>query len=162
MNLGLELQVRAMRAIGMGDELSLNYIHLDYTKFKRQSVLKKKYLIDCKCDKCVHNLDTNVNYDELKDLIDRVLVDCHFGIWAFDRDMKCVTHLVSIYGDFHPLITAHMFVTLFLIIITDKKHLFDEKTVKELIQRVDNAMKVTHGLNHKLYKTFIEMISHFE
>ncbi|CAG2117780.1 unnamed protein product, partial [Medioppia subpectinata] len=61
---GLSKELRAMRPIAAGEEITVALVPLFQKRADRQQALKA-YSIVCECDKCVHHLDRRVDYTRL-------------------------------------------------------------------------------------------------
>ncbi len=164
---GLSTQVRAMKKISIGEEITISYIDLAKNKSERQALLKKLYYLNCNCDKCELNLDSTVNYSKFNNLFKQLMNDSitmhsisakHDWIRSNNTSTQLLSLYREIYGEFYPQLT------LILMLYLDVKIMVtngSEESLNELCKEVDRNIKITHGENHQLYKQFLRFCNHF-
>ncbi|CAG2116598.1 unnamed protein product, partial [Medioppia subpectinata] len=95
------MELRAMRPIGAGEEITISYIQIYKTRARRQRELQWLTIV-CECDKCVHHLDRRVDYQASK--VIRFWPSREFSSAA--QVMHCLREVMDeldvIFGDFHP------------------------------------------------------------
>ncbi|CAG2102950.1 unnamed protein product [Medioppia subpectinata] len=150
----LSLQLRAMRPIAAGEEITITRAALQWNRTDRQNDLKE-WSIVCECDKCVHHLDRDVDYQRFQTYD---LFPVHvftFGTQFIDHVNKLLTDLDIMYGEFHPMKT--MYLNLIVLNVHNcpllTKSLLNELTVK-LMKAIDITCLADGPLKDYLMDTF--------
>ena len=144
----------------MGSEITINYIDIETTKENRQKEYIKCFAKSCECDKCVNNLDKDINYDKYEELMTRNL----FYIKSmnnknkvrflsnFEIDSELIAFMREIYGEYHPKVSTILLLSFVCFSIYSKK--FEKSLVKKWLEEIVNNILITHGSEHPLYKMF--------
>ncbi|CAG2104190.1 unnamed protein product [Medioppia subpectinata] len=101
----LSMQLRAMRPIAVGEDITFNRVPLQMNRTDRQNALKMLSIV-CECDKCVHHLDRDVDYERFQtgDLFPDQVFTSRTQIMA--HVWKLLTDLDIMFGAFHPMKTV--------------------------------------------------------
>jgi hypothetical protein len=161
---GLSVQLRALKEIPIGDEITISYVRLDQNKADRQRQLRSDFYVKgCHCVKCDQNLDSNVDYktfqelieEEIYQFIDRRRVDPNY---CETLASKLIPLYRSTYGDYHPFLTATLMQQSFvsrLAALRGCEPVFKWKAMfQQYYQLVDQHLRVTHGIHHPLFHIF--------
>ncbi|CAG2107503.1 unnamed protein product, partial [Medioppia subpectinata] len=103
----LSIQLRAMRPIAVGEEITISFVNLCKSRDDRQKALKV-FSIDCECDKCVHHLDRDLDYMNSKLIEFLPLDDFTSGTQLMHYLRQALSELHVIYGEYHPQKTFYM------------------------------------------------------
>ena len=142
-------------------------------------MLRNDFGIDCKCVKCEQNLDSNVDYGQLKEMIGNMdfkqfLMLCWMRRpfdfsrllnWRKAHDLikrgkfnDVIAFWQQIYPEFYPEVTEYMFNCAF------NKDIFLNlvspvfiRSVPEMVVSVESLIRVTHGFNHPAYHLYSPM-----
>ena len=160
-----------MTSIPAGSAITRSYIDLVHNKTERQQMLRNNFRIDCKCVKCEQNLDSDVDYNKLKQLI------LNFEFRQFLLHWKRETHeidwkkyhrfilnikfeelfelMAKIFPEFFPEVTEY-----FILYYNCKQNSDDIESMAKMQSKIEDLIRVTHGVDHPLYKfcskTFVE------
>ncbi|CAG2106491.1 unnamed protein product [Medioppia subpectinata] len=135
----LSIQLRAMRPIAAGEEITISLVSLGQNRADRHKELKQ-WSIDCECDKCVHHLDRRVDYRRLIPFEPLPLYVFSFGTQFMDYLRKVLTDLDVVYDGCHPQRT--MFLK-GLLMELQKCPLIPESVLNEMKANFTNEVAVT-------------------
>ncbi|CAG2122240.1 unnamed protein product, partial [Medioppia subpectinata] len=97
---GLTTQLRAMRPIVVGEEITISLVGLSKSRADRREELKF-WSIVCECDKCVHHLDRGLDY------FAKFALPFPSHVFAFDTRLmdylrEVLTDLNATFGEYNP------------------------------------------------------------
>lgn len=103
---GTEMQVKAIKDIGEGDEVFIHYIQLELSRDNRQSKLKSQYFFDCKCERCVREESgvNDINYETMTHLKKQLEVAISDEM-EFELRSVMMPMYEKVYGEHHPNMT---------------------------------------------------------
>lgn len=158
---GLALEIRALRNIEIGEQISIDYVQSVASKSERQTILNQKYYFICRCFRCESDFDTHFDYKKFESLEEQIediaqrLDKC--------KDRKQL--LRQFYPHFHPNYTYFLYEYLKLFAIANKNKLAknqlnkcSKKLYKNLCKELIENIRVTHGLQHNLYAMYLDVI----
>ncbi|CAG2106492.1 unnamed protein product [Medioppia subpectinata] len=154
----LSIQLRAMRPIAVGEEITISFVTLSKSRDDRQKALKL-WSIDCECDKCVHHLDRHLDYGNSKLMEFLPLDDFTSGTQLMHYLSQALIELHVVYGEYHPQKTFYMSAILMKVINCS---LISDTVCDELKANLMKAIDVTfladcplsvHKLRHTLRTT---------
>ncbi|CAG2114599.1 unnamed protein product [Medioppia subpectinata] len=151
----LSLQLRAMRPIAAGEDITISYVSLQQNRANRQKALEF-WSIDCECDKCVQKLDSRVDYDKYFSGDILPLRVFSFGSQIVDYLRQVLTDLDVMYGDYNPLKTYLMFTIIMALYYCP---LIPEPFMNEMKANLMKAFDVTFGANSPLKARIVHSIS---
>lgn len=156
---GIQLEVRAIKTIEANEEILINYIDLKMCGTDRRTRLREQYYFDCNCVKCSTNSDINIDYSLVKRLdkeFDELIENKNDWNKCYSIGLQTIPLYKQIYGDFHPDLTVQLMRILKVkyVIIDD----FSDRNVIELIEKIRDSIKISHGFEHKLFYIFKQTI----
>jgi len=146
--------LRAMKSIDLGEEITTSFItDLALNKTQRQNKLKE-YSIDCKCEKCELNLDSEVDYELYHKLKEQLFSSKTVDDWdVFESSSaQFISIAKSIYGEYSPI---NSWVLITILGFHFKKSNPNHDLISKLIQTLNHSIKITHGVNHPIYMGFV-------
>ena len=160
---GLTLEIRALKDIEVGQQISIDYVQNILHKNERQKSLNEKYYFVCQCFRCQSDFDNRFDYKRFRDLeeeyedIAKRLDNC--------EDKKEL--LRQYYPHFHPNYTYFLYEYLKIYTIVNKTKLDknqmnkkSKKFYKSLCKELVDNMSVTHGLEHNFYKMYLDIVKY--
>ncbi|CAG2112603.1 unnamed protein product [Medioppia subpectinata] len=167
---GLSVQLRALKEIPIGEEITVSFIRLDQSKSDRREALKNDfYVFDCKCLKCELNLDSGVDYkafdeliaEEIFSFIDKRRIDPNSWSEYDSLSSKLIPYYEAIYGDYHPFLTATLMqqsMTSRMSAMIASEPAFKWKPMLlDYYKTVDQHLRITHGVDHPLFDIFYKV-----
>ncbi|CAG2104748.1 unnamed protein product, partial [Medioppia subpectinata] len=151
---GLSTQLRAMRPIAVGEDITINIVSLNLNRDDRQQALKF-WSIDCECDKCVHHLDRHIDYTRLQLTNLFPLNVFTFGTQLMDYLREVLTELDVVFGEYHPQKT--MFLMVIITKIMDCP-LIPEPVMNEMKVKIMKAIDVTLLADNPFRNLFIHKL----
>lgn len=154
---GTKLQVRALRHIADDEPVLINYLDAKLPTSVRRKQLQEQYYFECNCDRCSSNNDIDDELQRTK-VLDETFDDIISNLkdWkdAYLTGIRTLPLYEKIYGEFHPDFTVQLMRMVKVRNMIDEP--LDEKRKPFLMQKLINALKVTHGLHHSLVKENFE------
>ncbi|CAG2106573.1 unnamed protein product, partial [Medioppia subpectinata] len=157
---GDSIEIRAMKSIASGEEITMDLIPLDKTGFCRDFI--RDYLhIKCDCVKCKPNVEKRNEWQEFEQLLKKH--DDHWE-WAmnsnlkhknlnYEMDTQFIQYLDSIYGKYHQMKTYYLLKS-FICFASDSRKA--NQSSKELwYKTVEEHLLVTHGSDHPCCKVLL-------
>ena len=157
---GINLQIRALKRINDDEEICINYIDLKMNRNTRHEKLMEQYYFECKCLKCETNSDAEIDYAKVKDFdqqFDKLISDGNDWYQAYHVGIDTVPLYKLIYGDFHPDLTVQLIRIVKVVLLIDD--IIDRNEIISLITKSEKSLRITHGINHSLYKMFKNQIT---
>lgn len=157
---GINLQIRALKRINDDEEICINYIDLKMNRNIRHEKLMEQYYFECKCLKCETNSDAEIDYAKVKDFdqqFDKLISDGNDWYQAYHVGIDTVPLYKLIYGDFHPDLTVQLIRIVKVVLLIDD--IIDRNEIISLITKSEKSLRITHGINHSLYKMFKNQIT---
>ena len=163
---GLRLEVRAIKDIAAGKEITTNYVDIKKNRSERQTELREHYYFTCACDRCedqreddVWPLISQLN-ERMDDLICQKSGD---GEEKFKEIYLCAIRSLplyeQIYGEFHPDLTIQLMRAVKA--RANMKQVPAEylsgnpaDSILFLIQKLRRCLQVTHSENHPIFREF--------
>ncbi|CAG2103049.1 unnamed protein product [Medioppia subpectinata] len=155
------LEIRAMKSIAVGEELTRTWIPLHWNRDKRRQLLSESHSV-CNCDKCRLHLDKDMDYEEFGELLKK-----HTFLWngfrfgfqrqyqafdsvnlSFEMDSNFIEYLEAMYGEFHPTVTL-LLLQSFIYFANSKKASHSLLTL--WFKRIERHVLVTHGSDYPWY-----------
>jgi hypothetical protein len=166
---GLKIEVRAMRDIEVGEELTRNYMALGIKKSDRNQILVEKFFDKCECNRCLLSTsDADIDYKKLAQSRRGLKeLDLTESKKRFELSAQILEITSRYYLEFHPMHTLDTlgYVKNALLYKSDLKEdeviderLSDEKINEKIKSAFDN-LKVTHGIDHQIYRKFKEFVA---
>ncbi|CAG2101261.1 unnamed protein product [Medioppia subpectinata] len=151
---GHVIELRAMRSIAPGEEITISRVDLMLNKSQRQKALKSIF-IDCECEKCVAISDRNVNYLRLQP--GYIGLMCRLGSDAFFEASfrSLLADLDVVYGDYHPL-RSQTLLFCFNLLQACRSPL--DPLYREVMQMTSDALRVTSGQSCPFQDHFMRCI----
>ncbi|XP_054159942.1 N-lysine methyltransferase SMYD2-B-like [Oppia nitens] len=160
----LNIEVRAMNKIMIGEEITINRIEIDKRRSYRKQELGERFWTECHCYRCLYHLDKDLDYKKYNEL----LID-HKKQWnsannyktaerlnqKFEMDSSFLLQMQLIFGEYHPFITTSM-VNSYLI-YAKYSHLSTKPLLILWYNRIIEHIEITHGLGHPLYEMFTKV-----
>ncbi|XP_054159974.1 histone-lysine N-methyltransferase SMYD3-like [Oppia nitens] len=158
---GLTFEVRAIKDIAIGEEITRSRISINQNKKKRKKQLMDNFGYDCECHKCRLNLDKDIDYNKYDEMHDK-----HVNLWEtisdsriarlvhrnYEMDTQFMVQLQLIFGEYHPYITSTI-VNNFILFSQ-----YSQKATKPLLKYwyklIKDHIRVTHGLSHPFFAMF--------
>ncbi len=151
---GNQIEVRAIKPIAFGEEITISLIDLEKSKTVRQKELKSCFDIDCNCFKCDTNSDENINYKRLHELFCETFTRINFEELDLIQE-KLIKITKEIYGSYYP----NLSIQFFNYFEWKLKTRFETKeNLNKLANEVMRNIEITHGLDHPYYKKFLKLI----
>ncbi|CAG2103048.1 unnamed protein product, partial [Medioppia subpectinata] len=160
---GLSVQLRALKEIPIGEEITVSFIRLDKSKSDRREALKNDfYVFDCKCLKCELNLDSGIDYnafdeliaEEILNFVDKRRIDPNSWSEYDSLSSKLIPYYEAIYGNYHPFLTATLMqqsMTSRMSAMIASEPAFKWKPMLlDYYKTVDQHLRITHGVDHPL------------
>ncbi|CAG2114580.1 unnamed protein product [Medioppia subpectinata] len=150
---GDSIEIRAMKSIASGEEITMDLIPLDMTGVYRD--LFRDFLdIKCDCVKCKPNVEKPIEWQQFEQLLEK-----HNDHWEsamdpnlkhknlnYEMDTQFMQYLDSIYGKFHQMKTYYLLKS-FICFASDSRKA--NQSSKELwYKTVEEHLLVTHGSDH--------------
>jgi len=164
---GNQIELRAIKPIDENQDITISYIDLEISKSDRTESLKTCELIDCQCEKCESDFDQSIDYERIASIRKQAeeevlkLPALKDSIESFDKKKQIdaiqeeiLSFCKKVYGDYYPNLTNQLSQYYIWKIITE---LDTEQNLKQLRDHIVESYKITHGLNHTLYKRFVEL-----
>lgn len=147
-NFGNKIQLRALRPIAANEEIFIDYIPIDRPSNERQLIFRNDWFFKCNCDKCDAD-NEDINYNLIKCLSSKS--DSQHSVT--ERQLKV---LKQIYTKFHPAYSFYLLAHLAVRVESYCKNAFNsnDENLRELIIDTYWNVKLTHGLDHELFKAF--------
>lgn len=152
---GLVLEIRALKNIKVGEEITIDYIQNVLHKNQRQSSLKDKYFFVCHCFRCESDFDQTFDYKLFENLDKENSCDGQKGYQSFKSRHEL---LRKFYPYFHPNYTYFLYQYLKWI-LSDESNLKNSKLCKNLVKELKENMRTTHGLSHTFNKMLTKLIT---
>ena len=130
-------------------------------------MLKKNFEIDCQCVKCEQNLDSNVDYNKLKELVSNRNYNelaMHFLRETVGLDSGDVKRMVKkeksaalvalcqqIYPEFYPKTTEYLSDYVQSLLLAKRS----KDITSGLISTAERHIEVSHGIGHPIHKLFM-------
>lgn len=160
---GLKVQLRALKHIPVGEEITVNYIDLEKQRSVRRRQLKDRFYFDCNCSRCSFEGEEIHLWNQMKELNERIRgieSDVAMNEVTKSRDiyltqLKLLPLYHKVYGDFHPIITHH------LMLMMKRGLNFSHSEVDSFDFVCNNlraSLAVTHGKDHSLFLEFEQHI----
>lgn len=146
---GNRVEIRAIKTIMPGDQITIAYTDLTFAKKIRHDFLKTEYYFDCKCTRCESDFDEEFDYEKLAMLgedMKRYLKQPN-KIESFYCGLAMLKMLDILLGSVHPLSTV-LLATILKIRYSVKPAL--DQDVIGLIKRLERQFYYTHEPNHEL------------
>jgi hypothetical protein len=165
-NNGLNIELRAMTQIPIGNQITINCVELVFNTNKRQEILSDNYYINCKCLRCESNFDSDIDYERLHYLDSYLLcesVRVPNSMINSKKRLKLVNERMDLYkkcfnGLYNPKYSHFLFINLISLFICE---VGDKQTIEEYIKEVDNNLIITHGKDNEVYNVFLGTIALF-
>jgi hypothetical protein len=158
-------EVRAMRDIAAGEEVTMNYILPYKPKAVRHQELAESREFICRCEWCEAG-DTPEELEALEKMaeVNRFRFMCPDApkspaMLQMMRDELVIREKIQ--GPFHPLLTNDMMGAIMAKI--NSKTSFtakDKENMQILIEKVNKSFPITHGPDHSLFE-FVSMLPEF-
>jgi hypothetical protein len=146
-------KVRVLRDIAVGEEITMNFVNIDYPKSDRQvSLAKTKHLI-CKCERCEAG-DTPEELEAMKRIIGRYRFrfsspDAINSPVLFDMMVDDLQIREKYQGPFHPSLTHDMLDAVRVKMIDETPLTAkDKENMRMLMDKINTAWPITHGPDH--------------
>ena len=156
---GLKIQIRAIKSIASGDEITASLINLAQNKTGRHKQLSIKTLHSvCECDKCRLNLDKDMDYEEHEKRFNKHLHHSSFIgrpsiATVYNRkyaiDWRLIKDLRDIYGEYHPMTTECLLQSFICFALHSKYS--SKSSIKLLYEKIEPSLRITHGTDHQAY-----------
>jgi hypothetical protein len=154
-------EVRVMRDIAVGDEVTVNYMGVLLEKAVRHKELAEKWKFICKCERCEAG-DTPEElegWERLKEIVmNQAYGHKETATQSFKRVLEQATICEKIEGQFNPITThallmiaEHMFSHSFLFVEKD------EQILLTLMDKLMTAWPITHGSDHRKYPDVLKL-----
>ena len=153
---GLVLEVRALKEISIGEEITIDYIQNILPKIKRQNWLNEKYFFICRCFRCESDFDKYFDYEKFETL-DKQNVYTLGKQKALDYFKTKSEYMRKFYPHFHPNYTYFLYEYLKYILFIES-NTKKSKVCKNLIKDLRKNLEITHGINHNFYTMFTKMV----
>lgn len=159
-------QVRAIKYIGVDDEIFISYISLRLPRDIRMKTLKSNYYFECVCPKCSDA--RYFDYDQLVIKTDELMAE--YGMLN-DGDPNELNILLQVYPlqlqmynqGYHPDFTIEIMRILKAMkynhskfVGSKEKRKEKEREYKKFWNKMIQHVTVTHGLDHSFYTGFLE------
>lgn len=163
---GLRLEVRAIKDIAAGKEITTNYVDIKKSRTGRQTELREHYYFTCACHRCQdqHEDDVWPLISQLNERMDDLICqDSEKTEEMFKEIYLCAIRSLplyeQIYGEYHPDLTIQL--------LRAVKARANMKQVPEeflsgdpshsilfLIQKLRRCLQVTHSESHPIFQEF--------
>lgn len=168
---GRRLEVRAIREIPAGKEITTNYVDIKKNRSERQTELRDHYYFTCACDRCQDQCEEDVwplisqLNERMDDLICRQSGEGDDGEEKFHEIYLCAIRSLplyeQIYGEFHPDLTIQLMRAVKA--RANMKQVPDDylssspsDSLLFLIQKLRRCLQVTHSENHPIFREFAQ------
>lgn len=163
---GLHMEIRAIRNIPSGDEITTNYVDIKKSRTDRQLELQDHYYFTCACERCQQPQERDL-WPEISSLNERM--DELICMKTEDEEAKFrEVYLLAIrtlplyqeiYGDFHPDLTIQMMRCVKAranMKQVPEEYLVagSEHSIVFLIQKLRRCLQVTHSEDHPIFREF--------
>ena len=150
---GLLLEIRALREISVGEEITIDYVQNVLPKIQRQTSLKEKYFFICRCFRCESDFDQNFDYKKFEELENKNtnFVNKRKGYENFKARHQLMR---KYYPYFHPNYSYFLYEYLKYILSVESIHK-NSNIAKQLKENV----KITHGIDHNFSKIISNIIA---
>lgn len=163
---GLKLEVRAIRRIETGSQITTNYVDIKKSRSLRQQELLHHYYFTCACDRCSDQEERDVwsEVSSLNEQMDELICRKTEDEEAKFREVyllaiRSLPLYEEVYGDFHPDLTIQLMRCMKA--RANIKHppveYLDgesEHSIIFLMQKLRRSLQVTHTEDHPIYREF--------
>lgn len=162
--LGPVMQIKAMKNIKKGENLCCNFVDVQKDKIKRQiKLIETTIFSNCKCERCTNTSgDEGIHYEmyhhNLNYMIEKKC-EMIFKKKSISQEIIGASNVVDsisrqIYKYYHPQISTNKF-NIALIKMMNPNESWEQ--IEPFINETFKHLAVTHGVNHIVYKTLIEL-----
>ncbi|CAG2102032.1 unnamed protein product [Medioppia subpectinata] len=144
------MEIRAIKPIAMGEELTMTWIELFMDCEERPERLKAGLnMFGYNCNKCKLHLDKVIDFQEFEQLLDKETKHWNSSklgiLHAYEMDPKFIQYLEAIYGEFHPSVTYFLLES-FMCFANSKEA--SDSLLRLWFKRIERHVLVTHGSDH--------------
>ncbi len=148
--------MKAIKQIGIGEQITINYCDIELPKNERQERLRKSFYFDCNCHKCLSN-DYDIDhkhFDSLNKEFKKEL-NSRNPNWPLISRITAEKIVIcnQIYGKFHPESVSHL-IPILRAKLRNKSE--DNQSLNEFICEVKNFVEIIFGTNHSIYKYLLK------
>ena len=161
---GLHIEIRSLKNVPLGDPVTINYVDMKASRSTRQGMLKAQYYFTCQCPRCTNegeSEDASIS-NEIADLDKKYdeLVNAATGSEPNVPWNECYVLLIqtlplyeAVYGQYHPDFTVQL-----MRCVKTRSNIPSDgsEALNFLVTKFWQAVQVTHGREHPLYRQFKE------
>ena len=150
---GSLMVIKAIKSIDVGEEVTMNYCHLEVCRDKRQKMLRNVFYKECVCFKCVCD-DANVDYKEFDAIRNKIMSEVYqnrYPKWTEVSKLcdKWMDMCNTIYGEYHPQNVIYL-LRVFSYKMQDK----DRREIVKLMSKLNVVIERMFGKDHTIFKMF--------
>lgn len=163
---GNRLEIRAIKDIRPGDEVTFAYIELLHSKAERHKLIKEMWEFVCNCERCQEG-DLPAELEDLEKIkeMNHHIQSLNMFVQAkeYVSHLAKVLHLREIYeGPYHHTLTDDMFTAVQGRIKCSNEYTEQEKgSMRLVIDKLVKAIAVTHGGDHEMFGKAVQFESEF-
>lgn len=161
---GLKIEIRTLKNVPLDEALTINYVDIKEARSSRRAKLMAQYYFTCQCPRCTKD-DEGVGEEEsISHEIAKMDKKCDELINTHGDEApwnECYLLLIqtlplyeSIYGQYHPDLSVQLMRCLKA--RSNINFVDGSDALAVLASKASQAIQVTHGIEHPLYKEFEE------
>jgi hypothetical protein len=159
---GRIIELRAMRNVAVGEEVTNNYTCNQYTRKERHDFLAQLFAFICKCDRCEAGdtpgeLEDSKRMHELEKIWNKLDREKDHAL-MFEITLVELRISEKIDSQFHPLISRKMMNGVLQKLFYSKSFTeTDGKNLLMLMEKLMIAWPITHGTDHRRYPCLLKL-----